>query len=124
MSKKADREKAEREGTFKQRQEHKDDKRYLCPFPNCGRAFWRESGKPDCCPLHRQMIQDVGFIIAHLKPVPKTQEPPGGPADKPAEGKTKILVIGDVKPAAARIIADAAASLDEATKAAGMKLEP
>jgi hypothetical protein len=109
--------KAKHEGIFKDRQKHKDDKRYVCPFPNCVRIFWREEGKPDCCPLHRQMIQDVGFIIAHLKPVPKQsveEQRPTPPVDTAA--KPKIVVVGGVSQEAGKLITEAAASLEQDLK--------
>lgn len=59
---------------------HGAEPQFHCPFPNCGRLFWKEPGLPDVCPYHRGLIEDVQFILAHLKP----------PPDEPAG--TKILV--------------------------------
>jgi len=46
----------------------KDEKKFICPFPDCGKTFWKEPGKPDACPAHRQLIADVVHILNHLKP--------------------------------------------------------
>jgi hypothetical protein len=100
-------------------QEKKDDRRYQCPFPKCGKLFWKEPGLPDCCPPHRQMILDVGFIMAHLRPItakeaPKT-EADAATALKPGE---KVVTIPGVNAGGnvAKIINESAASLDEALR--------
>jgi hypothetical protein len=99
MSKAKNRERAEREGTFVERQKRKDEKKYLCPFPNCGKTFWKEEGKPDCCPYHGQFILDVFFTLDHVTrgkvPVNNAGNAPMSEADiKKAikEGKGVILV--------------------------------
>lgn len=55
------------------------DPLYLCPFPGCGGRFRKEPGKPECCLKHRQMIQDVAFILQHLKPPPVDASDHKGP---------------------------------------------
>lgn len=50
----------------------------ICPFPGCGRRFVKLSNQPECCPKHRALIADVGFILEHVKipaPVPGTTGP-------------------------------------------------
>lgn len=49
----------------------KEEPRFICPFPDCVKTFWKEPGKPDACGPHRQLIADVVFIIEHLKTGPK-----------------------------------------------------
>lgn len=44
------------------------EKRYICPFPDCGKVFTKQEGKPDCCPDHRRFITDWLYVNAHVKP--------------------------------------------------------
>ena len=50
------------------------EKRYICPFPDCGKVFTKQGDKPDCCPDHRRFITDWLFVNARTKPIPT----PGG----------------------------------------------
>ena len=69
---------------------------HKCPFPNCGVEFDPVPGRPAVCPGHLRMIDDVQFILGHLRPIepPKAQGPkivvPGRPfpgnAGKPGPG--------------------------------------
>ncbi len=45
------------------------EKRYICPFPDCGKVFTKQEGKPDCCPDHRRFIADWLYVNAHIKPI-------------------------------------------------------
>ncbi len=60
----------------KAERQHGDEPRYICPFPNCGKVFWRVPNQPDCCPEHRQFISDVYFVQEHVHRKPA--ELPGG----------------------------------------------
>lgn len=76
MSKSSKRKRAEEEGRFQHPGEEKT--RYACPFPGCGRPFTMEEGKPNACNEHRKLIDDVVFILGHLKSQetePKENEP-------------------------------------------------
>jgi len=92
MSKKKNHERAEREGPFRQRQERKDEPRYHCPFPDCGALFWKEEGKPNCCPNHRKLISDVRFILAHLKPVAEPTADDGPKIFIPKPGMENVAI--------------------------------
>jgi len=98
----------------------KDDRRYQCPFPKCGKLFWKEPGLPDCCPPHRQMILDVGFIMAHLRPAP-VKEPSKAAAEAATKPGEKVVTIPGVNADGnvGKIINEAAASLDEALRKNG-----
>ncbi len=58
---------------------------HKCPFPNCGVEFEPVPGRPPVCPGHLRLIDDVQFILLHLRPLepPKPQGPkivvPKGP---------------------------------------------
>jgi len=58
---------------------------FRCGFPNCGAIFAKEPGKPDACIKHRNLIEDVVFIMNHLG------EPP--PAEGPATDQGPKLYI-------------------------------
>ena len=77
MSRK-DRERAEKEGSFRERQERQGEQRYHCLFPGCPRTFWKEEGKPNLCNHHKQFVGDLLFALNHLK---STEEV--GPQDGP-----------------------------------------
>lgn len=80
--------------------------KHLCPFPNCGVEFQPIPGRPPVCAGHLRLIDDVQFILLHLKPIetPKPQGPkivvprgpfpgntgkPGGPGPGQAPGPGK-----------------------------------
>jgi hypothetical protein len=42
---------------------------HRCPFPNCGVVFDPLPGRPPVCPAHLKLIDDVNFILLHLRPV-------------------------------------------------------
>jgi len=50
-------------------------KRYVCPFPNCGKVFFQEAGKPDVCNFHRQFIEDFAFCMKHVTIKDKVEQP-------------------------------------------------
>lgn len=50
-------------------------KRYACPFPNCGKSFFQEAGKPDVCNEHRKFIEDFAFCVKHVTIKDKTEQP-------------------------------------------------
>lgn len=56
----------------------KGEQLYRCGFPNCGSIFAKEPGKPNACIRHRQLIEDVLFILNHLGQ--PEEEKPQGPA--------------------------------------------
>jgi hypothetical protein len=64
-----------------------EEPRFICPFPDCGKVFWKAPGKPDCCPGHRQLIKDVVFITSHLQkvkpPVAESPDKPGPTVSEP-----------------------------------------
>jgi len=84
MAKRKNRERAEREGPFRN-QERADETRYQCPFPGCGRAFWKEPGQPDLCNEHRRFVSDLVFALNHLKP-------PDPVSEKKVKGGPKLFV--------------------------------
>lgn len=65
MNKKQERREAK--AAAKEARRHGDEPRYHCPFPGCGKTFFKVEGEPSVCPTHRQMIKDVVFILQHLK---------------------------------------------------------
>lgn len=74
MSKAKDRERAEREGLF--RNDNESPKLILCPFPDCRKPFTPEDGKPNVCNEHRKLIADVLFILDNTTSVQKHDEEP------------------------------------------------
>lgn len=40
--------------------------RYVCPFPDCGKTFWKAEGQPDVCPDHRKLLKDIAFALSHF----------------------------------------------------------
>ena len=45
--------------------------RYICPFPDCGKAFWKDEDQLDMCPEHRKLVNDLLWINQHVKFKPK-----------------------------------------------------
>jgi len=72
-----------------ERQATKNRLRGKCPFPNCGKIFFLEEGKPDACPRHRELITDVVFIMNHVGGKPDVQ----GKAKEPATDQGPALFI-------------------------------
>ena len=62
----------------KEARRHGDAKRYICPFPGCGRAFWKEEGKDDLCNYHKQFVGDLVFALNHLRPPQEVVGPQDG----------------------------------------------
>lgn len=87
MSKARNQEKAELHGSLQERQAHGNEPKYHCPFPNCPGTFWKEQGKPDACPRHRQLIADVIFILDRTHK--RNEGPPGNP---PQDDGPKIYI--------------------------------
>jgi len=79
---KKDRERKAAKEAEKEARRHGNETRYACPFPGCGRAFWKEEGKPNACNDHRKLINDVMFIMDHTTTRAKVEE----------EGDPKIFV--------------------------------
>ena len=48
---------------------NENEERFICPFPNCGKTFWKADGEANCCPYHRQLIKDVLYILNKTRTV-------------------------------------------------------
>ena len=48
-----------------------------CPFPDCGSIFLIEEGKPNACPFHRILINDVIYIHNRIQTPPPVEEAEG-----------------------------------------------
>ena len=64
---------------YKQMLNSKREPLFRCPFPNCGAIFAKEEGQPEVCLKHRALINDVTFILDHLKTPEPVQETETGP---------------------------------------------
>ena len=58
-----------------------------CPFPDCGSIFLIEEGKPNACPFHRKLINDVIYIHNRIQTPPPVEE-----AEASAEGEPLLYV--------------------------------
>jgi len=70
-----------------ERQIANDRPRGTCPFPDCGKTFFLEEGKPNACPFHRKLIADVIYIHNRIQTPPPVEGPKG------EEEKGPILLV-------------------------------
>jgi hypothetical protein len=106
MSKRKDKERAEKGQAFRNPKEGGK----ICPFPMCTRLYTAEQGKPEACEKHREFILDYIFCLQHIviSPTP----PPG------VESKHLYIPKAGM---ADQAIKQAAAEADKISKTGGKK---
>lgn len=66
----------------------KGEQLYRCPFPDCGSLFAPEPGQPAACIRHRRFVEDVMYVVNHIKwatpdGTPSPAEDSGPPQEEP-----------------------------------------